>query len=140
MLPTAVEVEQPINEFEIVSDATFTTKTYYMNLEKERVRHYVDGRNAMKQAIFKILQTERYQYNQIYSNNYGVEFLDLIGTSSVYAVPTIQTRITEALTWDERITSVTDFKFDVKKSVIAVEFTAHTIFGDVAISGIEVNI
>lgn len=45
-------------DFEITEQPT---KTYRMNLESNRVRGYVDGQEAMKQAIFKILQTERYQ-------------------------------------------------------------------------------
>lgn len=140
MIPTTTYTDEPAQEFQIVSEADLTSRTYYMNLDKSRIRYYADGQNAMKQVIFKILQTERYQHSKIYSDNYGVEFQDLIGTSSIFAVPTIEIRIKEALTWDERITDVTDFKFDTKKNVIAVEFVAHTIFGDVAISGVEVNI
>ena len=37
-------------------------RTYRMELEGDSVRGYVDGQEAVKQAIFRILQTERYQY------------------------------------------------------------------------------
>ena len=140
MIPTTPYSDTPANDFTIVSEADLTTRTYYMNLERSRMRYYADGQNAMKQVIFKILQTERYQYNKIYSDNYGVELWDLIGKSAVYAVPVIETRIKEALTWDARITSVTDFQFETKKSVIAVDFVAHTVFGDVKINSFEVSI
>ena len=140
MIPTTPYSDTPANDFTIVSEADLTTRTYYMNLERSRMRYYADGQNAMKQVIFKILQTERYQYNKIYSDNYGVELWDLIGKSAVYAVPVIETRIKEALTWDARITSVTDFQFETKKSVIAVDFVAHTVFGDVEINSFEVSI
>lgn len=140
MIPTTPYSDTPANDFTIVSEADLTTHTYYMNLERSRMRYYADGQNAMKQVIFKILQTERYQYNKIYSDNYGVELWDLIGKSAVYAVPVIETRIREALTWDARITSVTDFQFETKKSVIAVDFVAHTVFGDVEINSFEVSI
>ncbi len=140
MIPTRADKDETVSDFQVISTADLTTKTYCMKLDRNTIRYYADGKNAMKQAIFKILQTERYQYSQIYSNNYGVEFWNLIGTSAVYAVPTIETRIREALTWDDRILDVTDFNFNVAKSIITVEFTAHTIYGDVRIEGVQVGI
>lgn len=116
-------------DFEITEQPT---KTYRMNLESNRVRGYVDGQEAMKQAIFKILQTERYQYI-MYSWNYGIETLDLYGEPISWVCPELERRISEALLWDSRITSVDNFECDIsKKGVIHVEFTAHTIYGDVA--------
>ena len=85
----------------------------------------------MKQVIFKILNTERYQYI-IYSWNYGIELIDLFGQSISYVCPELERRIIEALTYDERIKSVTDFTFDSpKQGVLHTTFTVHTIFGDV---------
>ena len=88
---------------------------------------------AMKQAIFKILQTERYQY-PVYSDNYGVELRELIGQPIPYVLPEIERRIREALMWDERITNVVNFDFDVQKNKVHVTFTANTVFGDLEIS------
>jgi len=63
----------------------------------------------------------------------GIELVDLYGEPISYVLPELERRITEALTWDERILSVDNFQFHtVKKGEIAVTFTAHTIFGDVA--------
>ena len=46
--------------------------------------------------------------------------------------PELERRIIEALTYDERIKSVTDFTFDSpKRGVLHTTFTARTIFGDV---------
>lgn len=115
-------------DFEITEQPT---KTYKMNLQTNRIRGYVDGQEAMKQAIYKILQTERYQYI-MYSWNYGIETLDLYGEPVSYVCPELERRISEALLWDERIQSVDNFEFNVsKKGVIHVTFTAHTTFGDV---------
>lgn len=140
MIPTAIEEESTVNDFEITTSAEMPSKTYYMRLEKNRVVNLTDGQAAMKQAIFKILQTERYQHSKIYSDNYGVEFLDLYGQPTAYCVPEIERRITEALTWDERIERVSGFSFEIRGKVISVSFTAYTIFGSVAIEGVEVNI
>lgn len=115
-------------DFEI---ETQPTHTYKMNLESSLIRGYVDDLEAMKQAIYKILLTERYQYI-MYSWNYGIELIDLYGEPVSYVCPELERRITEALLWDDRIESVTDFEFDLpKKGVIHVSFTVHTIFGDV---------
>jgi len=109
------------------------THTYKMHLTNELVRGYTDSQEAMKQAIYKILSTERYQY-VMYSWNYGIELLDLYGEPISYVCPELRRRITEALTWDERIKSVDDFEFEVlKKGEVHVHFTAHTVFGDMDI-------
>ena len=98
-------------DFEITEQPT---KTYKMNLQTNRIRGYVDGQEAMKQAIYKILQTERYQYI-MYSWNYGIETLDLYGEPVSYVCPELERRISEALLWDERIQSVDNFEFNVSK-------------------------
>lgn len=127
MIPsTTAFLEQ---DFEIEEQPTHT---YKMNLVSEHIRGYIDGQEAMKQAIYKILNTERYQYI-MYSWNYGIELLDLYGEPVSYVCPELERRIAEALTWDDRIKSVDNFDFNIsKKGEILVTFTAHTIFGDVA--------
>ena len=126
MIPsTTAFLEQ---DFEITEQPTHT---YKMNLESNLIRGYTDGQEAMKQAIYKILNTERYQY-VMYSWNYGIELLDLYGEPVSYGCPELERRITEALTWDDRIQSVDNFEFNIsKKGEILVTFTAHTVFGDV---------
>lgn len=124
----------PANTGFLDSDFVITeqpSKTYKMDLEGNTTRGYVDGLDAMKQAVFKILNTERYKY-PMYSWNYGVELMDLFGEPVSWVCPELERRITEALTWDERILSVTDFEFDLsKKGVVAVSFIVHTVFGDI---------
>ncbi len=115
-------------DFEIAEQPT---KTYKIQLEGSHVRGYTDGLDAMKQAIYKILSTERYQYI-MYSWNYGIELLDLYGEPVSYVCPELERRITEALTWDDRIKSVDNFNFDTsKKGEILATFTVRTSFGDV---------
>lgn len=107
------------------------TKTYKMHFERKNICGYVvDGPEAMKQAIYKIINTERYQYI-IYSWNYGIELLDLFGMPISYVCPELRRRITEALMQDDRIQSVDAFSFEAKKREVHVTFTAHTIFGDI---------
>lgn len=114
-------------------------KTYKLETDENAVRGVCDGIEAVKQAIFRILNTERYKYI-IYSWNYGIETLDLYGEPVSYVCPELERRITEALCMDSRITGVSDFKHDISvKKTVHTEFTVHTVFGEVQ-SEKEVNI
>jgi len=116
------------SDFEIT---TQPTKTYRMDMENSQIRGYTDNLEAMKQAIYKIVNTERYQYI-MYGWNYGIELLDLFGEPVSYVIPEVKRRIREALVWDDRINSVDNFETDLpQKGVLHISFTAHTIFGDV---------
>ena len=107
------------------------SKNYKMKIEHNVINGFCDELEAMVQVIYKILNTERYQYI-IYSWNYGIELLDLYGEPVTYVCPELQRRITEALVQDDRITSVDSFEFDTsEKRTIHVTFVVHTIFGDV---------
>lgn len=115
-------------DFEIVEQPTLT---YRMDFQTKNIRGYTDEQEAMQQAIYKILLTERYAY-PIYSWNYGIETLDLYGEPVSWVCPELERRIREALLYDTRITAVTNFQFDfsVKRSVHC-SFTVHTVFGDI---------
>lgn len=114
-------------EYEI---SIFPSKTYYMNLERYRIIGNTDGIEAMSQAIFKILYTERSNY-PAYSDNYGIELIDLFGMPVTYVLPELERRIKEALEWDTRIDLVDNFEFEVNGSSVTATFTVHTIFGDI---------
>lgn len=109
------------------------SKNYRMHIEKDRISGYCDKREAVKQAIYKILNTERYQY-VIYSRNYGISLLDLYGEPVEYVCPELERRIEDALSVDDRIESCEDFEFDTsERRTVIVTFTAKTIYGDVGI-------
>ena len=109
---------------------TESSKDYKLHIDKNIVNGFVDNIEAMKQVIYKILNTERYEY-LIYSWNYGIELKDLYGEHPSYVCSELQRRITEALVQDERVESVDSFSFTTNKNKIHVTFTVHTIFGDV---------
>ena len=114
-------------EYEI---SIYPSKTYFMNLEKYRIVGTVDGIESIPQAIFNILYTERSTY-LAYSDNYGIELMDLYGMPTTYVLPELERRIKEALEWDSRIESVDNFEFELKGSSVTATFTVHTIFGDI---------
>lgn len=110
---------------------TQPSKNHKMHIGKDFINGKCDTIEAMKQVIYKILNTERYQHI-IYSWGYGVQTIDLYGEPVTYVCPELERRITEALTCDDRIDSCNNFIFNTSlKGVVKVNFTVHTIFGDV---------
>lgn len=118
---------------EITSPADQPTRTYKLDLDTGRVAGMVDGVDAMKQVILKILLTERFAY-LIYSWNYGIELNAVVGKSYQVFSSEIKRVITEALLADSRITAVADFKVEqIDKRSARVSFTADTVFGPIEI-------
>ena len=114
-------------DFEIILQPT---KTYKMDFQNLTVRGYTDGLDAVKQSIYHIINTERFQFI-MYSNNYGIETIDLFGEPASFVCSELERRIKEALLCDDRIESVTNFEFSVKKGTVEVLFCVNTIFGTV---------
>lgn len=107
-----------------------TSYTYRMCMEEDRIRQMCDNLEAVRQAVYKILNTERYTY-LIYSWSYGVELADLFGKPVNYCVSEIERRIREALLMDDRILQVKDFSFDFpKKGVVYTQFTVVSSKGE----------
>lgn len=105
-------------------------KTYKMDLNGTSIRGFCDELEAMKQTVFRILNTERYQHI-IYSWNYGIETLDLYGQPVTYVCPELERRIKEALLADSRITNAGNFEHDLSmKRVVHTTFTVSTIYGE----------
>lgn len=105
--------------------------TYKLNITSEEVNGFADGIEAVKQAVFRILNTERYQY-VIYPWWYGIETMDLYGEPVTYVCPELERRVREALTVDSRILDVSDFEFDTgTKGIVDAAFTVHTVYGDI---------
>lgn len=114
-------------------EAVQPSKNYKMNLQDERIIGFVDNLESMTQVIYKILNTERYQYI-IYSWNYGIELSNLIGRPADYVRVCLERRVKEALLQDSRINSISDFATEkIDKKTILATFTVNTIFGKVDI-------
>lgn len=124
-------------DIEVVNQPTLT---YYWDTTNKRITGYVDGKQAMKQAIYKIIETERFQY-AIYDWNYGIELEGLIGKDPLFVSAELERVFTEALTADDRIISLSDFIINnSESSVFVVSFTANTTEGDITIEGVVVDV
>ena len=109
----------------------YASRTYKINIPADRIDGYTDGIEAVMQAIYLILNTERYQYI-IYSWDYGVELHDLIGKPMPYVMAEVPRRIKEALIQDNRITDVIDFEFTTNKNKLHTTFTVVTDAGNIS--------
>lgn len=116
-----------------IESTTMPNKNYKMDISNVEILGYVENFSAMEQVIYKILNTERYQYI-IYSWNYGIELKDLFGKPTTYVIAELERRIKEALVQDDRINNVTNFVFEViDKTIVFATFTVITIFGGIDI-------
>lgn len=106
------------------------SKTFKLNISKNKVVGTVDEIEALKQTIFLMLSVERFE-NLIYTWNYGVQTSDLIGEDYSYVCSELKSRISAALVYDDRINSVDSFSFSKNKENLIVSFVVNTIYGDI---------
>lgn len=119
-------------------DNTMPSKTYYINRNTNRISGYIDDKDAIIQAIYLILSTERYE-SVIYNWYYGTEFDSLVGKDRDFVKSELKRRIAEAVLEDDRILDVTDFDISFNKDVANVVFLVETNIGDININW-EVNL
>ena len=119
-------------------DNTMPSKTYYINRNTTRISGYIDDKDAIVQAIYLILSTERYE-SVIYNWYYGTEFDSLVGKDRDFVKSELKRRIAEAILEDDRILDVTDFDISFNKDVANVVFLVETNIGDININW-EVNL
>lgn len=106
-----------------------TSRTYRLDMDTHCFAGVIDGLDAVKQSVHKILQTERFAH-LIYDNNYGFESQSLIGSNHGYVQSELKRRIREALLQDDRISDVTDFEMESQSDAVKVSFTVESIHGD----------
>ena len=119
-----------LNNIESVEQVT---KTYYLDIEKNTIEGFCDEIEAIKQTIYCILSTERFE-NIIYSWNYGVETKNLIGENETYVRTELERVITEALLQDDRIKEVSNFIFSTASNIVTLTFDVITSFGSIPVN------
>lgn len=114
------------------NNTTKTSNTYKMNREALVIKSLINNKEAIAQAVYKILMTEKDTYI-IYDSNYGIKFKDLYGKDTTYVVSILKLRIEDALKNDDRIRGIKNFSAVSNKHSISVEFTVESVFGDIEI-------
>jgi len=117
-------------DLELVEEVE-VSKTY--KLTDTSIKGYIEELEALKQFIYKVLSTERYDY-PIYSFDYGIELESLIGKDIEYVQIELKRRIEECLLQDERISSVDNFEFEVKGDELYCTFNVGSIYGNLLIN------
>lgn len=151
MIPNIPLLEQEITEtsypsktYKIVHKGSgFTNGVVSLSLtieedDYDRINGYTDDLQAVAQAIYLALSTERYKFI-IYSWDYGVELVDLFGKPMPYVMAELPRRIKEALTQDNRIDDVTNFEFEKKGKRLHTTFTVVSNVGKIS-TALEVEI
>lgn len=112
------------------------SKTYRLDLDKGRIVGYVDGQEAIRQAIRKAIITPRFKC-LIYDNQYGSEIEAAViqdGTATPeYVMAVIPGFVRDALRPDTRVTDVYNFDFAFEDDAVRISFDADTIHGTVRI-------
>ena len=119
---------ESLSQIEIVRQPS---KTYKDNTKG--IIGYIDGIEAVTQAVRHILNKERYAY-PIYPDNFGMELEKYKGQSFEYLQATIQKDLSEALLQDDRIYNVVvteTTKIDID--------SAHVVFDVYSTEGILEN-
>lgn len=105
--------------------------SYRIDWKQGRIQGKIDGLDAMRQVIEKILRTERFAY-EIYSWNYGAELSRVWGKSEPVVRSELERLVREALLTDDRITDIRDFELTFpNRRTAAVSFTAVTDLGNI---------
>ena len=112
----------------LINEEVDTSRTY--QLLKDKTQGYTNNLEALKQAIYKVLGTEQYEY-PIYSFDYGISLENLIGKDIAYVSIELERRITECLVEDERIISVNQFAFETSGDELICSFTVKSIYGEI---------
>jgi hypothetical protein len=114
-----------------VTNEIKTSRTFKVTSDK--MQGFIDGREALVQSIYLVLNTERYEY-PILSFDYGIELESLIGKDPAYVQVEFKRRIRECLLKDDRITEVDNFQFAGSGDELRCTFDVSSIYGDVTIS------
>ena len=132
MIPRAAQ-GTAIKDAPVVRAADQPSRTYGVDFDRGRVVGMVDDTAAMRQAILKIMRTERFSC-LIYSWNYGRELNGIFGQSFPVVQSEIRRAVKEALLQDGRVLDVRDITVSlVGRRAAQVSFTAVTVFGEISI-------
>ncbi|QEU46216.1 DUF2634 domain-containing protein [Schleiferilactobacillus harbinensis] len=94
-----------------------------------RIVGMIDGQDAARQAIDKILRTERFDW-PIYDDQYGNDLAELLGKEMPYVKAEVRRMLVEALKADDRVNDVQINKIEQTGSdELSVFATVTTQFG-----------
>lgn len=114
----------------IIKKQAYENKTY--KLSNNKIEGLIDGLEALRQTIYKVLSTDQYEY-PIYSFDYGISWKELIGQERSYVRAEMKRMIQEALLLDNRISDVDGFEFSFVGDTCKCNFNVISIYGNLEI-------
>jgi phage baseplate assembly protein W len=111
-----------------IEDVEQPSRTYRLDLKRNQIVGTLDDLDAVRQAVFKILQTERFEH-VIYSFDYGHELKTLIGSNPTFLKSEVTRMLREAFIQDSRITGIENVQITNENENIIVEFIVVTQYG-----------
>ena len=126
-------VEVP--NFETENRTALPSKTYSIDIDTGDIKGKIDGLEAVKQAILKIINTGRFKH-PIYSYNYGCEIHDLIGMdlTNGFLMAELERVRKEAVEYDDRVDTVHSFNITTNEDNIYISFQVDTVEGELTIN------
>ncbi|CAH1212315.1 hypothetical protein PAECIP111893_03519 [Paenibacillus plantiphilus] len=122
----------------VVQTLEQASRTYKLHYEDRRIVGYIDGIDAVKQAVFKILQTTRGDH-YIYNYDYGFQSMLYLDAAAFQVEMSRQ--LVEALLQDDRILSVDNIVFSFDGDSALITFTVVSTFGTFEASkGVSANV
>lgn len=112
------ENDNLIADFE---ELVLPNNTWNIDFDKNVVTVSITDLEAIRQTVLLILASERYEF-EIYSDQYGMELMDLFGENMQYVMSELKRRVIEALTQDDRITDVSGFEYTKDKRTLRAKF------------------
>ncbi|QFP71448.1 DUF2634 domain-containing protein [Bacillus subtilis] len=132
----ALSPEIEIDDIEDDSEVIETSQTYKIDFENGRITNeMITGLEAIRQFVYLSLHTERYAYS-VFSHDIGNELQDILAdneTTDAYKKMEIPRLIEEALIYDDRVSSVSDFEIEKQGDSFHVSFTVETDEGKLEI-------
>lgn len=132
----ALSPEIEFDDIEDDSEVIETSQTYKIDFENGRITNeMITGLEAIRQFVYLSLHTERYAYS-VFSHDIGNELQDILAdneTTDEYKKMEIPRLIEEALIYDDRVSSVSDFEIEKQGDSFHVSFTVETDEGKLEI-------
>lgn len=128
MFPFDLDDEDVVIELE---DTETTKSDYEVDFTTgELTGKVITGLPAVIQWIRLTLGTEKYYYNQ-FTWDYGSELVSLIGQSNSkeYVDSEVARMLTDTLSQNEDIDSISDLVVDYDKDTLTATFTVNTVYG-----------
>lgn len=134
-MPITPETNLNLEEVQFVEQPSFT---WHKDPNTKRISGNADGLRAIQQTVEAIFNIERFQW-QIYTPYTGISWNGLIGEDPGYVASELQRRVKEALSVDERVLGIENFKCSMLGETLTAEMTVNTVFGSFS-QILEVNL